>query len=35
MEEIDDRVEYLESYSEDTYNMENRCEEIEEQDKNT
>ena len=30
MEEIDDRVKYLESYSEDTYNLENRCEEIEE-----
>ena len=30
MEEIDDRVKYLESYSEDTYNLENRCEETEE-----
>ena len=30
MEEIDDCVQYLESYSEDTYNLENRCEEIEE-----
>ena len=30
MEEIDDRVKYLESYSEDTYNLENCCEEIEE-----
>ena len=30
MEEIDDRFKYLESYSEDTYKLENRCEEIEE-----
>ena len=30
MEEIADRVKYFESYSEDTYNLENCCKEIEE-----
>ena len=30
MEENDDRLKCLESYSEDAYNLENRCDEIEE-----
>ena len=33
MEEINDRVKYLDSYSEDTYNLENYCEEIEDKQK--
>ena len=31
IEEIDDRVKYFESYLEEPYNLENRCEEIEEE----